>query len=76
MNAKRRTLLESAKKYLDQAEAIVQQAADQEGDSMDNMPEGLQGSDQYDKMERALENLESALEHIENARECLDEATE
>ena len=50
MNQKRRNLLKSASNLLDQAEAIVQRAADQESDSMDNMPESLQGSDQYDKI--------------------------
>lgn len=43
---------------------------------MDNMPEGLQGSDQYEKMEQALDNLEQALEYIGNARDCLENASE
>lgn len=76
MNAKRRALLRSASKLLDQAEAIVQRAADQESDSMDSTPEGLHDTDQYEKMERALDNLESALEHIESARNYLEEASE
>ena len=49
MNKRRRALLESANNLLGQAEAIVQRVADQESDSMDNMPEGLQSSDQYEK---------------------------
>lgn len=76
MNQKRRILLKSASNLLDQAEAIVQRAADQEGDSMDNTPEGLQSSDQYEKMEQALDNLEQALEYISNARDCLESASE
>ena len=76
MNKRRRALLESANNLLGQAEAIVQRVADQESDSMDNVPEGLQSSDQYEKMEQALENLESALEYIGDARKCLADASE
>lgn len=76
MNKRRRALLESANNLLGQVEAIVQRVADQESDSMDNMPEGLQSSDQYEKMEQALENLESALEYIGDARKCLEDASE
>jgi hypothetical protein len=38
------------------------------------MPESLQDTDRYEKMEKAVENLEAALEHIENAQDCIAEA--
>lgn len=41
---------------------------------MDNMPESLQDTDRYEKMEKAVENLETALEHIESAQECISDA--
>lgn len=59
---------------LTQAANIIERAAEQESDCMDNMPESLQDTDRYEKMERAVESLESALEHIESAKDCLDEA--
>ena len=74
MNKKRRELLKSAKPFLTQAARIIEQAADQECDCLDNVPENLQDTERYEKMERAVENLEAALEHIENARDCISEA--
>ena len=74
MNKKRRALLESARPFLTQAANIIERAAEQESDCMDNMPESLQDTERYEKMERAVENLESALEQIESAKDCLDEA--
>lgn len=66
--------MESARPFLTQAANIIERAAEQESDCMDNMPESLQDTERYEKMERAVENLESALEHIESAKDCIDEA--
>lgn len=74
MNKKRRELLKSAMPFLTQASSIIERAAEQESDCLDNMPESLQDTDRYEKMERAVENLEAALEHIENVRECISDA--
>lgn len=74
MNKKRRELLKSARPFLSQAASIIERAAEQESDCLDNMPENLQDTDRYEKMEKAVENLEAALEHIENAQDCLSEA--
>lgn len=74
MNKKRRALLESARPFLTQAASIIERAAEQESDCLDNIPESLQDTDRYEKMERAVENLEAALEHIENVKDCIDEA--
>lgn len=74
MNKKRRELLKSAMPFLTHAANIIERAAEQESDCLDNIPESLQDTDRYEKMERAVENLEAALEHIENAQECLLES--
>lgn len=74
MNKKRRELLKSARPFLTQAASIIERAAEQESDCLDNMPENLQDTDRYEKMEKAVETLEAALEHIENAQECIAEA--
>lgn len=74
MNKKRRELLNSARPFLSQAASIIERAAEQESDCLDNMPESLQDTDRYDKMEKAVENLEAALEHIESAQDCIAEA--
>lgn len=74
MNKKRRELLQSARPFLTQAASIIERAAEQESDCLDNMPESLQDTDRYEKMEKAVENLEAAIEHIENAQDCIAEA--
>lgn len=74
MNKKRRELLKSAIPFLTQAANVIERAAEQESDCIDNMPESMQDTDRHEKMERALENLEAALEHIENAQDCIADA--
>lgn len=74
MNKKRRELLKSAMPFLVQAASIIERASEQENDCLDNMPENLQDTERYEKIEKAAENLEAALEHIENAQECIAEA--
>lgn len=74
MNKKRRDLLQSAIPFLTQAANIIERAAEQESDCLDNIPESLQDSERYEKMEKAVDNLEAALEHIDNAKECVSEA--
>lgn len=53
---------------------MIEQVRDQESDAMDNIPENLQGSERYEKMENAVDKLDSALEDIEGAQESIDEA--
>lgn len=74
MNKKRRELLKLAMPFLIQAANITERAAEQESDCLDNVPESLQDTGRYEKMEKAVENLEAALEHIDNAIECISEA--
>lgn len=74
MNKKRRALLESATEYLSKAANIIETASEQESDCLDNMPENLQGSERYEKMESVIGFLEDALEHVENAKDCIAEA--
>jgi hypothetical protein len=74
VNKKRRELLQSARPFLTQAASIIERAAEQESDCLDNVPENLQDTSRYEKMEKAVENLEAALEYIENARDCISEA--
>ena len=74
MNNKRRALLESAIDYLTKAANIIELASEQENDCIDNIPESLQGTERYEKMESAISYLEEALEHTESAKECIGEA--
>jgi hypothetical protein len=49
---------------------------DEEQESYDNMPEGLQASEKGEKSENAINNLEYACDNISDAIERLEEATE
>ena len=47
---------------------------DGEEDALDNVPENLQGSERYEKIENALDCLNEASENIDAAIEKLNEA--
>lgn len=74
MNNKRREQLRGGGELLDRAHCVVSDVLDAEQDCLDNMPENLQYSDRYEKMELAIEKLEETLEYIESARDSISEA--
>ena len=74
MNQKRRDILRRAREMLRAAHGLVETVEDQELDAMQNLPENLQGSERYDKMEDAVSNIQDAESHIESALDKLAEA--
>lgn len=74
MNNKRRDDLRGVLLLLSNAISIVQRVCDKEEDCVDNYPENLQGTDQYDRMEDAVENLNDALEKLGEAQESIRSA--
>ena len=76
MNNQKREKLKLARDYLSRASDIVSGVLEDEQDSLDNMPENLQYSDKYERMEAAISKLEDGLNNIEAAEECLSEAAE
>lgn len=76
MNNQKREKLKLARDYLSRASDIVSGVLDDEQDCLDNMPENLQYSDRYERMEAAVGKLEDGLNNIEAAEECLLEAAE
>ena len=75
MNNSRRKILKRALSMLESASQIISQATEQEQDSLDNLPESLQSSERYEKMEDAVSLLESAIEDIDSASDKLRDAT-
>lgn len=75
MNNKRRDLLKLAVQHLDTASSYVSRALDSEQDCLDNMPENLQASERYEKMESAIDSLEAAIEDIDRAKESIEDAS-
>lgn len=76
MNNQKREKLKLARGYLSKAANIVSDVIDDEQDCLDNMPDNLQYSDRYERMEAAISKLEDGLNSIEAAEECLEEAAE
>lgn len=76
MNNKKRESLKDAKMYLERASNIVSKVLDDEQDCLDNMPENLQASERYERMEAAIDKFEEAIEQIDGAKENIDEASE
>lgn len=76
MNNSRRKKLKEAMSYLDMAFDLVDGARDGEQECLDNMPENLEYSERYEKMENAVDKLEDAISSIEDARDALGEAVQ
>ena len=60
---------------LEQASELVIQTRDEEQDSFDNLPEGIQESERGQKMEEAIDAMDSAMDSISEAIEHLEEAS-
>jgi len=73
INNKRRATLGKVLNYLERASEIVSDVQDEEEESMDNMPENLQNSYRYEKMEEAVDFLSDIVTSIDNAADQLRE---
>ena len=76
MNKKRRESIAKAVEILTTAFQMVESIRDEEQDCLDNMPENLESSYRYEKMENAVDRLDDAVSSIEEARDALEEAAE
>ena len=76
MNNQKREKLKLARSYLSKASDIISNVLDDEQDCLDNMPENLQYSDRYERMEAAISNLEDGLSSIESAENYIIDAAE
>ena len=61
--------MKRASALLGTASGLVSTALEQEEDALDNMPENLQGSERYEKIEAAVDLLNNASEYIDSAIE-------
>ena len=67
--------MKRASALLGTASGLVSTALEQEEDALDNMPENLQGSESYEKIEAAVDLLNDASECIDSAIEKINEAS-
>lgn len=73
MNNKRRNRLNVAILELENASDIINEVYDEESDALNNMPENLESSDRYIKMEECVDYLEDAISMIDEATGALRE---
>jgi len=74
MNKTRRKALEKINAQIEDIVAGIEMLRDEEQEYIDNMPEGLQGSDKAEMAEDAVSSMESALESLAGAANSIDEA--
>jgi len=71
MNDQRRKMIDDIGKRLDEVRADIETARDEEQESFDNLPEGIQDSHRGDAMRAAVDNLDYAVTSAEEAIEFL-----
>lgn len=75
MNNKRRKRLDGVVSMLETASNLLEQILDEETDCLNNMPENLESSNRYCKIEEAIDNMDTALESVEQAIEYISAAS-
>lgn len=76
MNNKRRQKLQGAISFLNNASRIIDSVRNEEDDSMSNMPENLQETERFEKMENAVDAMDDALDDISSAISSIESAME
>ena len=66
--------MQDAIEHLGRAVHIVESVREEESESMENTPEGLQGTDRYEAMEIAVDALDDAIESINEANDSIEQA--
>ena len=75
MNKERRKMLINASVLVEQAKDLIQQACQEEQESFDNMPEGLQEADKGQAMQEAIGLMEQLDSDLEDCMSALNDAS-
>lgn len=65
--------MSSARAYLEDRQSTVSDIMTEEDDARDNMPEGLIGSEKYEKSENASEKLQECIDSLDEVLSMLDD---
>lgn len=76
MNAARRKTISEAVALIDQAHDLIEEIANQERESFDNLPEGLQESERGERMDEIATALEEAYMTLTDVVDQLNDACE
>lgn len=74
MNRTRRASVKRVIGGLSDIQSMIESILEEEQDALDAMPENLEGSDMYGRMEDSVDALDNALDSIESAIEDLRNA--
>lgn len=74
MNKARRKAIAEVRDILESAASNLEVIRDEEQESFDNLPEGIQESERGEKMSECIEYLEEAIENLGEAIDNLDES--
>ena len=74
MNNKRRAYLKAAVDMIRKSKNIVEYAQEEEQDALDNLPENLEDSERYSKMENAADSLSDACDALDEAIGLIEDA--
>ena len=74
MNKTRRKAIAEVRDILESANSNLEVIRDEEQESFDNLPEGIQVSERGEKMSECIEYLEEAIENLGEAIDNLDES--
>lgn len=71
MNKQRRTKINEALVLIDRAREILEEVRDEEQESFDNLPEGLQEGERGEQMQENIDALEEFLDNLVSANKLL-----
>lgn len=76
MNKERRKLIHDAVALMEQAKALLEEAAEGEREFYDNMPESIQLGEKGDRASEVADQIEAALDGLDNVIADIDGAAE
>lgn len=76
MNKIRRKALQEIYDKLSDLREELETIKDEEDESLENMPENLQGSERYEQSETASGNIDEAMEYLSSACDSIESAME
>ena len=74
MNKNRRKAIAEVRDILESANSNLEVIRDEEQESFDNLPEGIQASERGERMYECIECLEAAIDNLSEAIDNLDES--
>lgn len=74
MNKNRRKAIAEVRDILESATSSLEVIRDEEQESFDNLPEGIQESERGERMSECIECLEAAIDNLSEAIDNLDES--